>query len=498
MDEKQLILITGATGYIGGRLIPRLLEKGYRIRCLVRDPSRLIGRPWERQVELVIGDALDPECLPSAVKDVKLAYYLIHSMKSGRDFKERDIQAAANFGKAAREAGVGRIIYLGGLGDPESQLSIHLRSRQTTGEALRQFGVPVCELRAPVIIGSGSLSFEIMRYLTERVPIIVCPRLVYNRIQPIAVADVLNYLLAALDTPESADQIIEIGGADVLTYKDMMLGYAKARGLKRVLIPIPVPNLLLFTNWFFFDSPIPSSIARPLIEGLKNESIVRSNTAQQFFPNIHPMSYDNAVEIALDQLEAGLVETAWTDALINSQGDIPPKIMESVEGMIMENRQLLIDTPAPVVFRTVSGLGGNRGWLYLNWVWQVRGMIDILFGGVGLRRGRRDPVEVRCGDAVDFWRVEAIEPDRLLRFRAEMKVPGRAWLQFQVHPHSSDKSVLQQTAYFAPKGLGGVLYWYLLYPVHTFIFSGMIHKIAEQAIINHAVEQKINHEMDIV
>lgn len=489
MDDKPLILITGATGYIGGRLIPRLLDKGYRIRCLVRDPVRLHGRAWEREVEIVIGDALMPESLASAVKDVKLAYYLIHSMKSGSDFKERDIQAAANFGKAAREAGVERIIYLGGLGDPESHLSIHLRSRQTSGEALRQFGVPVCELRAPVIIGSGSLSFEIMRYLTERLPIIVCPRLVYNRIQPIAIADILDYLMTALDTPESANKIIEIGGSDILTYKDMMLGYAKARDLKRVLIPIPVPNLLLFTNWFFFDSPIPSSIARPLIEGLKNESIVRSDNARLIFPNIHPMSYEKAVKIALDQLEAGLVETAWSDALINSQGDIPPKIMESVEGMIMENRQLMVDAPAPVIFRTVTGLGGNRGWLYLNWIWQIRGMIDILFGGVGLRRGRRDPNDVRCGDAVDFWRVEAIEPDRLLRLRAEMKVPGRAWLQFQVHPYSSDKSVLQQTAYFAPKGLGGVLYWYLLYPVHTFIFSGMIHKIAETAIANNVGEQ---------
>jgi uncharacterized protein YbjT (DUF2867 family) len=478
---KPLILVTGATGYIGGRLVPRLIEDGYRVRCLVRDPGRLQGRAWEHQVEIVAGDALQPESLPGALEGVSAAYYLIHSMTLGKDYQERDQRAASNFGQAARRVSVEHIIYLGGLGDPESMLSDHLLSRHSTGEALRQSGAPVIEFRAAMIVGSGSLSFEMMRYLTERLPVIICPRLVYTRTQPIAISDMLAYLIAALEIDGSANQIIEVGGAEVLTYQDMMLGYARERGLKRVLIPVPVPTALLFSNWIFIDTPIPAGVALPLIESLRNENIVHSEAARQLFPGIHPMGYAEAVRVALEQLEAGRVETAWSDALITSQGDIQPKIMESHEGMIMENRQLVVAAPPRAIFQTFTGLGGSRGWLYLNWAWQLRGVIDLVFGGVGLRRGRRDPQEVRVGDAVDFWRVEAVEPDRLLRLRAEMKLPGRAWLQFQIHTLPNGQPVLQQTAYFAPKGLLGFLYWYLLYPLHSLIFSGMIRKIADQA-----------------
>jgi uncharacterized protein YbjT (DUF2867 family) len=472
------ILVTGANGYIGGRLIPRLLEAGYAVRCMVRDPSRLQGRPWLSQVEVVKGDVLAPQSLLPALQEIDVAYYLIHSLSAGHDFSERDQVAAQAFSRACREAGVKRIIYLGGLGDPSADLSAHLRSRQLTGDALREAGVPVTEFRAAVIVGSGSLSFELIRYLTERLPVMICPRWVYTRIQPIAIRNVLDYLVSALETPASIGKIIEIGGSDVLTYGDMMDGYAKVRGLRRWLIPVPVLTPRLSSYWVHLVTPIPASIARPLIEGLHNEVIVRDDTARQIFPHINPMNYENAVRVALNHLQAGNVETAWSDALITSQGDIPPVILTTHEGMVIERRQILIETSPEAAFRAFTSLGGERGWLYMNWAWQVRGILDRLVGGVGMRRGRRDPVELRIGDALDFWRVEAVEPGHLLRLRAEMKVPGQAWLQFQAEPQTNGRTLLSQTAFFAPKGLFGWLYWYGLYPIHQLVFSGMIRKIS--------------------
>lgn len=480
-NEPPLILATGATGYIGGRLVSRLLEEGYRVRVMVRDPQRLQGRPWLERVQVAVGDVLQPETLPSALEGVSTAYYLIHSMKGGEDFHQRDLHAARSFGIAAHQAGVQRLIYLGGLGDPDAELSEHLRSRQQTGDALREAGVPVTEFRAAVIVGSGSLSFEMIRYLTERVPAMICPRWVYTRTQPIAIHNVLDYLLTALETPESSAEIIEIGGAQVVTYGEMMTGYARARGLKRWMIPVPVLTPRLSSYWVHLVTPVPASIAQPLIEGLRNENIVRSDLARRLFPNIQPVDYQRAVELALEQLDAGNVETAWTDALVTSQGDLPPVVMTTLEGMILEKRQMVVSAPVDAVYRTFSGLGGKRGWLHMNWAWEIRGIMDRLVGGVGLRRGRRDPDEVRIGDALDFWRVEALEPNHLLRLRAEMKVPGRAWLQFQVRPQNEGNSLLSQTAFFAPKGLSGLLYWYLLYPIHSLVFSGMIRKIAEHA-----------------
>ncbi len=474
--KATLILVTGATGYVGGRLVPRLLAAGYRVRCLVRDPARLQGRPWFEQVEVVQGNVLEPDTLPAAMQNVTAAYYLIHSISGSADFHDRDVQAARNFGQAAGAAGVGRIIYLGGLGDPDTDLSQHLRSRQQTGETLRDGEVPVTEFRAGVVVGSGSVSFEMIRYLTERIPVMICPRWIYTRTQPISIRNVLDYLVAALETAESTGKIIEIGGADVLTYGEMMLGYADVRGLRRYLVPVPVLTPRLSSYWVHWMTPIPAEIARPLIQGLRNEVVVRDDTARRLFPQIEPMGYKAAVSRALKRLEGRQVETAWSDALVTSQGDIAPVILTTQAGMIFERRQQLVDAPVQAVYRAFTGLGGKRGWLYFDWAWQIRGLLDRLVGGVGLRRGRRDPDELRVGDALDFWRVEAVEPTQLLRLRAEMKVPGLAWLQFEAKPHQ-EQTLLLQTAFFAPKGLFGWLYWYGLYPVHAAIFSGMIQRL---------------------
>jgi uncharacterized protein YbjT (DUF2867 family) len=473
--HAQLILVTGVTGYIGGRLVPRLLEAGYRVRVLVRDPARLQGRPWLEQVEVHQGDVLHAESLKPALADVSAAYYLIHSMRGNPDFHQRDLTAARNFSAAAQAQNVQQIIYLGGLGDPATDLSQHLQSRQQTGQALREAGVPVTEFRAGVIVGSGSISFEMIRYLTERIPIMICPRWVFTHIQPISIRDTLDYLLAALQTPDSTGRIIEIGGSDVLTYGEMMTRYARVRGLRRYLIPVPVLTPRLSSYWAHWMTPIPSDIARPLIEGLRNETVVRDDTAQQVFPGIHPMDYESAVRLALQNLQASAVETSWSDALVSSQPNREPTILTTHEGMRIVNASL------EATFRAFSSLGGERGWLYFNWAWRLRGILDRIVGGVGFRRGRRHPDEVRVGDAVDFWRVEAVEDNRLLRLRAEMKVPGLAWLQFAAEPINGGQTRLTQTAFFAPKGLFGWLYWYGLYPIHSLVFSGLVRKTGERA-----------------
>jgi uncharacterized protein YbjT (DUF2867 family) len=479
--KRPLILVTGSTGYIGGRLVPRLLEAGYRIRCLVRDPVRLQGRPWQRDVEIVAGDMLQPDSLAPAMQGVAAAYYLVHSLAGGSDFHQRDLIAARNFGLTAQAAGVERILFLGGLAEAAPGLSEHLRSRQQTGDCLRSAGVPVTEFRAGVIVGSGSLSFEMIRYLTERVPVMICPRWVFTRTQPIGIREVLEYLATALAVPESRDRIIEIGGADVVTYGEMMMIYAEVRGLKRWMVPVPVLTPRLSSYWVNLVTPIPAVIARPLIEGLRNESIVHDPSALRLFPNIQPAGYRTTVERAIARLEASNVETAWSDALSTSQGNVPPVTLSTREGMIVEHRQRVVAASAADVYRIFVGLGGKRGWFYMNWAWAIRGFIDQMIGGVGLRRGRRDPDDLRAGDALDFWRVEAVEPGRLLRLRAEMKVPGRAWLQFQVKAQGEDQTQLSQTAFFAPKGLMGWLYWYGLYPLHGLIFSGLIDQIARRA-----------------
>jgi uncharacterized protein YbjT (DUF2867 family) len=482
--NSPLILVTGATGYIGGRLVPRLLELGYRVRCLVRDPARLEGRLWYDAVEIVAGDVLQPDTLVEAMQGVQAAYYLVHSLAGGADFHQRDMRAAAQFSSAAQAARVERILYLGGLAQESPELSEHLRSRQQTGAALRIAGVPVTEFRAGVIVGSGSLSFEMIRYLTERIPVMITPRWVYTRTQPISINDVLSYLTAALAVRESSGRIIEIGGSEIVTYGEMMTTYAEVRGLKRWMVPVPVLTPRLSSYWVNIVTPIPAVIARPLIEGLRNENIVHDTSATQLFPHIKPVSYRTAVEHALDNLKVSDIETTWTDALITTQGDIAPVVMTTQEGMIMEHRQRLIPASPEEIYKVFMSLGGKRGWLYMHWAWEMRGFIDWIIGGVGMRRGRRDAQNLRVGDALDFWRVESVEPNHQLRLRAEMKVPGKAWLQFQVTPSEGEQSLLTQTAFFAPKGLFGWLYWYALYPLHSLIFSGLIDQISRRAVRN--------------
>lgn len=475
------VLVTGATGYVGGRLVPRLLDAGHAVRVMVRDPDRIRGRPWRRRVEVVRGDVHDADSLAVALRGIDAAYYLVHGMSDGADFAERDRADARRFGDIARAAGVRRIVYLGGLGDPAADLSHHLRSRQQVGDALRESGVAVTEFRAAVIVGSGSVSFEIVRNLTERLPAMICPRWVATRNQPIAIRDVLSYLVLSLATPESAGRVVEIGGADVLTYRDMMLGYARVRGLRRFLVPVPVLTPRLSSYWVHWTTPIPASIARPLIEGLRNEVVVRDDAAARLFPSIRPLGYEEAIRLALRRVEEHGVESRWADALQTSQGDRRPLTLAFHEGMYVERRRVDTAAAPDAVFRVFTGLGGARGWLFANALWRVRGALDRLVGGVGLRRGRRDPDTVRVGDAVDFWRVEAVEPPRLLRLRAEMRLPGRAWLEFEATARDGGGTELVQTAYFEPRGLTGFLYWHVLTPVHAVMFSRMVRRIAERA-----------------
>ena len=489
------ILVTGSTGYIGGRLVPRLLDASHQVRVFARDPSRLTGHPWATQVEVTQGDVLKPETIPPAMVGIDVAYYLIHSMSQGeKGFSDRDRRAASAFGEAAREAGVKRIIYLGGLGNQEEELSHHLRSRHETGDVLRESGVPVTEFRAAIIVGSGSISFEMIRYLTERLPIMITPRWVSTRCQPIAIRDVLGYMIQTLDRPESAGKIIEIGCPNPLTYGEMMKIYSEVRGLTRFLIPVPFLTPRLSSYWVNIVTPVPAALARPLIEGLSSEVIVRTPIAREIFPDIHPISYRRAVQLALQRIERKDIETIWSSALsAQANPDGTFKRLTTSEGMIIERRQRRVAASPEELFRIIEGIGGKRGWYYANSLWWMRGVLDRLVGGPGLRRGRRDPDHLREGEALDFWRVEALEAGRLLRLRAEMKVPGKAWLQLEAQPERRAQhkghAIFHQTAFFEPHGLSGFLYWYLLYPLHTIIFSGM-----SRSIVEHAEGKRIERE----
>lgn len=470
------ILVVGASGYIGGRLVPLLQAHDHQLVLMSRDARPLADR--YPGVTVIAADLLDAATLPAALDGVDVAYYLAHSMGAGeRGFAERDIQAARNFAIAAEQAGVGRIVYLGGLGDDAAGLSHHLSSRHETGAELAAHGVPVTEFRAAVIIGSGSASFEILRHLTERLPIMITPRWVGTRCQPIGVRDVLDYLIGALDHPE-ARGIVEIGGPDVLSYGDMMRTYARLRGLRRLMIPVPVLTPRLSSYWVNLVSPVPAAIARPLIEGLRNEVVVRDPGPAAAF-GIEPLPYAEALQRAIDRTDHHDLETTWFDALA-TPGRESLTSLTSLEGMIVERRQrAIVATPAEV-FAELERVGGHRGWPYANILWRIRGLMDRAVGGVGMRLGRRDPDRLRVGDALDFWRVEEVRRPEMLRLRAEMKVPGRAWLQYEVLPVEGGCRVIQ-TAFFEPKGLPGLAYWYALYPIHGLIFRGTVRVLATRA-----------------
>jgi uncharacterized protein YbjT (DUF2867 family)/uncharacterized protein YndB with AHSA1/START domain len=435
----------------------------------------------------VAGDALDPDSLDRGLAGCEAAYYLIHSLAAGEaGFAERDRRAAHQFGAACASRGVGQVIYLGGLGETRGPLSPHLRSRQETGDALRAAGVPVTELRAAVIVGSGSLSFEMIRYLTERLPVMICPRWVSTRCQPIAIRDVLAYLVAVLGRPEAKGRVFEIGGPDVLTYGEMMQGYAALRGLRRWLLPVPLLSPRLSSYWVDLVTPIPAAYARTLVEGMRSEVVVHDDEARRLFA-VPPTPYANAVARAIENVDRGEVETDWAASFPREPRDGKVSLEQS-EGRYFERRARTVRAPAPAVFATFTGIGGRRGWFAGSRLWRLRGALDRLAGGVGMRRGRRHPDEVRPGDAIDFWRVESVEPGRAMRLRAEMKVPGRAWLVFECEPceagpggAAGEFSRLRQTAVFEPLGLAGLLYWYALYPIHQFVFSGLIAAIARRA-----------------
>jgi uncharacterized protein YbjT (DUF2867 family) len=428
-------------------------------------------------VDIVTGDAFEPETLKAALCEVDIAYYLIHSMTAGSDFAERDTLMARSFGEAAKNSGVRRIIYLGGLGSESAQLSEHLRSRHNTGVALRLSGVPVTELRAAIIVGAGSISFEMIRYLTERIPLMICPLWVRTRVQPISIEEVLSYLIASLKTPKSAEEIIEIGGADVLTYGQMMKGYAIVRGLHRLLAHVPVLTPRLSSYWVHWVTPISAAYARPLIEGLRNEVIVTDSKASALFPRIKPLGYVEAISKAVSQLDPeffGIESTGAEDKPDFNSFDT------FQNGMIIEISKKVVHANPQAVYRTFSELGASNRWP-CYFLWRLRAAIDRIIGGVGMRCGRPQNRDIRLGDTIDFFRVVKVEPNRTLRLKAEMKLPGEGWLQFDVKQDKEACTKLVQTVFFAPRGLLGIVYWYLFGPIHKLIFAKMISKLAAQA-----------------
>jgi len=478
-DGRRLVLLTGATGYVGGRLLPELEARSdVRVRCLSRRPESLRGRV-DDETEVVAGDLLEPESLGPALRDVDAAYYLVHSMGEGQEFEEMDRRAAENFAEAARAADVRRIVYLGGLGEG-SDLSRHLRSRQEVGRILRESGVPTLEFRASIVIGSGSLSYEMIRTLVERLPVMLLPRWVRKKAQPIAIEDVLAYLLGALDGPADESRVYQIGGADRVSYEGIMREYARQRGLRRLMIPVPVLTPWLSALWLGLVTPLYSRIGRKLATSLVHETVVTDHSAEERF-GVEPRGIEEAIRRARNHEDREFAATRWSDAL--SAGGEPSTWGGQRFGTrVVDSRTGEVSVAPDRAFAPIRRIGGETGWYFGDVLWSLRGLLDDLAGGVGLRRGRRDPEHVEPGDTVDFWRVERIEPDRLLRLRAEMRLPGRAWLQFEVEPSADgDGSVIRQTAVFDPRGLAGLLYWYGLYPIHSLVFRGMLRGICREA-----------------
>lgn len=470
----RLVLLTGATGYVGGRLLNRFKSLGVPTRCLARRPEHQRDKICA-SVEVVAGDVMDSNSLAAALAGVHTAYYLVHSMGSAGSFEDQDRLGARNFAQAARTTGVQRIVYLGGLGDEQEALSPHLRSRHEVGDILRASGVPVIEFRASIVLGSGSLSFELIRSLVERLPVMIMPRWVRVPAQPIAINDVLSYLIAALDLPLSGSRTYEIGGADKVTYADLMKEYARQRGLKRWLIPVPVLTPYLSSLWLGLVTPLFARIGRKLIESIRHPTIVRDPAALTEFL-IRPIGVRQAIADALRNEDQELAQTRWSDAL-SSSGTARRWFGVQFGPRLVDSRTVTVEASAAEAFAPVTRIGGKKGWYCANWLWRLRGTLDLLVGGVGLRRGRRDPDSLHVGDTVDCWRVEALEPNRLLRLAAEMKLPGRAWLEFEV-TESVGTSTIRQTASFDPVGLLGRAYWYLVYPLHQYVFAGMLRGIA--------------------
>ena len=478
-------LVIGATGYIGGRLVPRLLAAGYAVRVLARDPTRLGAFEWGDRVEVVAGDATDAAAVASAVPDVDVLYYLVHSMSSGKGFADADRTAAETVAEGAAAAGVGRIVYLGGLHPDGVELSPHLRSRVEVGEAFLGSGVPTLVLQAGVVIGSGSASFEMVRHLTEVLPYMPAPKWVRNRIQPIAVRDVLHYLLGAARVPADVNRAVDIGGPDVLRYGQMMNGYAVEAGLRqRPIATLPVLTPRLASHWVNLVTPIPRSIARPLVESLQNECVMKDHDVDELIP---PPSdgltgYRAAVRLALGRVEGDAVETSWQDAeVLGVPSDPLPSDPEWAGRVVFTDRRSAITSAPPdALWRVIEGIGGENGWYSSPVLWAIRGWMDRIVGGIGLARGRRSKGRLAIGDALDFWRVEALEPGTFLRLRAEMKVPGLAWLELRAVPDAAG-SRYEQRAVFFPLGLAGRLYWLAVLPFHGFIFAGMARRIADAA-----------------
>ncbi len=470
-SPKAVTLLTGASGYVGGRLLHALERRGERVRCLARRPEFLKSKIGPG-TEVAAGDVLDFEALRAALAGVRTAYYLIHSMGSEGDFEEQDRRAAENFARAAREAGVERIVYLGGLGR-EPGLSRHLRSRQEVGRVLRESGVATIEFRASIVIGSGSLSFEMIRALVEKLPVMVTPRWVNSRAQPLAIEDLIDYLVAALDVELDGNAIYEIGGADRVSYLEIMREYARIRGLRRIMIRVPVLTPRLSSLWLGLVTPVYARVGRELIDSVRNATLADDQTAKELF-GIQPRGIRAAIERALVNEDREFAETRWSDAL--SSGSTQSWGGGKFGSRIVDNRTVEVPHSARQAFRPIRRIGGEVGWYYADWLWRLRGFLDLLVGGVGARRGRRNPENLAPGETLDFWRVESYEPDRLLRLYAEMKLPGRAWLQFEVQPQAG-RSKIYQTAIFDPVGVFGLLYWYALYPLHQFVFRGMLRGI---------------------
>jgi len=479
------VLVTGATGYVGGRLVPKLLEQGYSVRVLAREPHRLDGVPWHDDVEIIQGDLQVRSDVARAVSAVDVVYYLVHSMSSAGDFEVIERRVATLVAEEAKSAQVKRIVYLGGL-HPKGKLSRHLGSRKEVGEILLASGVPTSALQAGVIIGSGSASFEMIRHLTEILPAMPAPKWVRNKIQPIAIRDVLHYLVKSAELPPEINRALDIGGPDVFRYFELMNGYAKEAGLKeRLILALPVLSPWLASQWVNLVTPIPRSLAVPIIESLLHDAVMKNHDIDDVIPPPAEglTGFRRSVELALVRMRSGEVETSWRNTeVIGAPSDPLPSDPEwAGHTVYTDSREVTVAAPSDELWTVVESIGGDNGWYSLPVAWAARGLLDKLVGGVGLRRGRRDPNKLVTGDALDFWRVEKIERGTFLRLRAEMKLPGLAWLEFTVTPVSEDHSTLSQRAIFFPQGLGGRLYWFAVTPLHGIVFAGMARSMGKAA-----------------